>query len=84
MKELGISHYKGKQFKYAYFVCDKREQKRLRRECVEPLTRDYPKQEDLAWKEQDENGKWSLCSKPPYMTDMDTSTRHMTHLEVVK
>ena len=30
------------------------------------------------------DGKWINCDKPPYVTDMDTSTRNLTHLEVVK
>lgn len=84
MNELGITHYKGKQFKYVYFLCDKRTQRDLKKECLEPLTRDYPKAKDLAWKEKTYDGKWVMCDKPPYMTDMDTATRGLTHLEVVK
>jgi len=83
MNELGITHYKGKQFKYVYFLCDKRTQRDLRNECLEPLSRNYPKQIDLEWKKKTSEGKWVKCNKPPYMTDMDTATRDLTHLEVV-
>lgn len=69
MKEYGIEHYKGKQFKYLLFVCDKRTARELQRECLESLSRDYPKEKDLAWKAKDLSGKWVVCEKPPYKTD---------------
>lgn len=74
MNALGVSHFKGKQFKYLYFLCDKREQRRLAQECKEPLSRNYPKAEDLQWKSQLPNGKWEFCDKPPYRTDIDSET----------
>lgn len=84
MNELGITHYKGKQFKYVYFVCDKRTKRDLIKECAIELNRDYPKQNSLEWKMKTSEGKWVLCDKPPYMTDMDRETRDSTHLEVVR
>lgn len=84
MNELGITHYKGKQFKYIYFVCDKRTKRDLIKECTIELNRNYPKQNSLEWKMKTSEGKWVLCDKPPYMTDMDRETRDSTHLEVVR
>ena len=51
-QEAGIQHYKGKQFKYLFFTCNKREKKRLMKECNEMLSRKYPKEDDLEWKIQ--------------------------------
>lgn len=84
MNKLGIVHYKGKQFKYVYYLCDKKQKKLLQEECLEPLFLQYPKQNDLEWKMKTSEGRWVKCDKPPYMTDMDTTTRGLTHLEVVK
>lgn len=72
MKQYGISHYKGKQFKYLFFVCDKKTARNLTKECLETLSREYPKEEALAWKQKDEKGKWAFCERPPYITDTDT------------
>lgn len=83
MKLLCISHYKGKQFKYVYFLCSKSETNRLMAECLEPLLRKYPKSMDLEWKVKTDDGKWIKCDKPPYVTDMDKSTRDKTHLNIV-
>ena len=71
-QEVGIQHYRGKQFKYLFFTCGKREKKRLMKECTDPLSRDYPKDVDLEWKMQVGKGKWELCSRPPYSTDMNS------------
>lgn len=70
MQRYGISHYKGKQFKYLLFLCDKHTTKSLINECTEPLSREYPKDTDLQWKVQ-VNGKWNICEKPPYEKDLD-------------
>lgn len=83
MEQLGISHYKGRQFRYVFFTCDRREKKRLMQECLVSLTRDYPKAADLKWKVQVGERKWVECDKPPYITDMNRSTRDITNLEVV-
>lgn len=84
MNKLGIIHYKGKQFKYVYFVCDKRMKKNLIKECIVELNREYPKEKDLQWKVKNKEGKWEKCDKPPYITDMNRETRDNTHLEVVR
>lgn len=77
MNEFGIKHYKGKQFKYVYFICNKWEEKRLREECLEPISKNHPKEPDLEWKVKTPEGKWVKCEKPPYETDIDTTTRGM-------
>ena len=53
-------------------------------ECLEVPSKEYPKQKDLEWKVKTTDGKWVASDKPPYMTDMDTTSRELTHLEVVK
>lgn len=67
-----------------FIFCDKRTQRELKNECLEQLNRNYPKKDDLGWKLKTFEGKWVVCDKPPYTTDMDTATRDITHLEVVK
>ena len=84
MNQLGIIHYKGKQFKYVYFTCDKRTKRDLMKECLVELNKNYPKQEDLQWKMKQPDGKWKMCDKPPYTTDMDKETRDSVHLKVVR
>jgi len=50
-RELGWQHFSGKQFRYAYFLCPKKEQERLLKESTTSWSRDnYPKQADLDWK----------------------------------
>ena len=84
MNQLNITHFKGKQFKYVYFLCDKKTQRALKEECTESLSKNYPKEKDLKWKEKTKEGKWIECNRPPYKTDMDTATREITGLNVVK
>lgn len=69
MQEYGIHHYKGNQFRYLLFLCDKREESKLRKEAVVELTRDYPKEDALKWKIKSGNRKWKACGKPDYLTD---------------
>lgn len=71
MKELNILHYRGKQFKYFKFLCSKVEKKRLLKECVVPLNLPFPKENDLEWQVQDENGKWITSDKPKYTSDLN-------------
>lgn len=52
MQEYGIEHYKGKQFRYIFFLCNKTEKKRLVKECTVPLSTTYPKDADLIWRRQ--------------------------------
>lgn len=77
MNELGIYHYRGKQFAYLKFLCGKTEKKRLMKECLMNLNTPYPKEQDLEWKVRGRDGKWRICDKPPYITDIDAnSIRH--------
>lgn len=70
MKVFGINHYKGKQFKYIKFLCGRTEKKKLLKELVGGV-REYPKENDLAWRQKDlDSGKWIIATKPPYKTDM--------------
>jgi hypothetical protein len=78
-KQFGISHFKGKQYKYLMFLCGKSEKKRLLKEALCPLTREYPKEDDLLWKTQNETGKWIASDKPPYLTDVDQSTKALVN-----
>lgn len=75
MKTLGIDHYKGKQFRYLMFLCDKKEKKRLLKECLLDLTLPHPKEKDLTWTKRNlETGKWEKSEKPMYITDVDQQT----------
>ena len=70
MIDLNIRHYRGSQYRYIYFLCDKKEKRRLIGECLESLTLPLPKDKDLRWRVKDvESGKWIECGKPPYKTD---------------
>jgi len=68
MKQFGIEHYKGKQFKYIKMLCSKVEQKKLISEGNIKFL-DYPKEKDLTWSVKNENGKWVKSEKPNYITD---------------
>lgn len=70
MRELGIRHYKGRQFRYLHFLCSPRQAKQLRKTCLVPLTKDYPKGEALKWRGVDlDSGKWVECEQPMIKTD---------------
>ena len=70
MRELGIRHYKGRQFRYVKLTCGRRERARLLAESLVPLTTDYPKDRDLAWREIDrDTGRWHECGRPDIRTD---------------
>ena len=76
MKRLNIRHYKGNQYQYIYFLCDKREKKRLLSECLADLNLERPKDNDLSWKVKDiESGQWIPCGKPPYKTDFNKENK---------
>ena len=62
-KELWWKHYQWKQFRYIYFVCDKRTKKKLEKECTVILNKEYPKHKDLYWKIQTD--KWYIQSEKP-------------------
>ncbi len=65
MKDMQWKQYRGKQFRYCYFLCNKREKKKLLKESNVEWTLSHPKDVDLEWKERTENG-WIECGKPPY------------------
>lgn len=69
MKQYGIQHYRGKQYRYITFLCSKKEQKRLMKECTVELNLNYPKDDNLMWKKQGYDGKWVVSEMPPYKTD---------------
>ena len=72
MRDLNIRHYKGKQFRYLMFLCDKRKKKQLLSECLLDLTLPHPKEKDLTWRVRNvETGKWEECDKPLYISDVD-------------
>lgn len=69
MKEFNISHYRGKQFRYLQFLCNKKEKQRLMKESLVPITFEYPKEDALEWKTRIGKGKWAKCEQPEYKTD---------------
>lgn len=71
MREFNIRHYKGKQFRYIYFLCGKTEKKRLLRECLVNVQLPRPKNKDLWWRIKNvKTGKWVFCDMPDYKTDL--------------
>lgn len=82
MKKFNIQHFKGKQYRYLLFLCDKKEKKRLLKECLIDLSEPRPKDDDLSWTIKDLNtGKWVESKKPPYVTDVDQKTKNIVRLE---
>lgn len=75
MVENNIEHIRGKQFKYLTFLCSKSEKKRLLKESLTPLNYDYPKDKELLWERQVDKGKYEICIKPYYKTDINKSTK---------
>ena len=58
--ENNWSHYRGRQFRYVYFLCDKREKKRLLKETDIKWNREYPKDGAIVWKKKDfTDGSWN-------------------------
>jgi hypothetical protein len=82
MKQFNILHFKGKQYRYLLFLCGKKEEKRLLKECLIDLSLPRPKDDDLSWTIRDmETGKWVESTKPPYVTDVDQKTKHLVNLK---
>lgn len=76
MRKYNIQHFKGKQYRYLLFLCDKKEKKRLLEECLIDLSLPRPKDDDLSWTVKDRStGKWVESKKPPYRTDIDQHTK---------
>lgn len=70
MRELGIDHYKGMQYRYLKFMCGKKERRRLMNECLVMLGGGYPKDSNLKWRKRDiDTGKWVACERPTILTD---------------
>ena len=67
-KEMGWAHYRGKQFRYVYFLCSNGQKKRLLRESPFRWNNEYPKHTDLEWKKWTE-GFWVKTKKPFYNPD---------------
>lgn len=78
MKMFNILHFKGKQYRYLMFLCDKHERRRLLEECLIEFPNERPKDDDLSWTVKNLNtGKWERCKKPPYKTDVDQKTKRV-------
>lgn len=70
MEAYNIKHYKGKQFRYIYFLGDKKETKKLMEESLVSIDKDYPKECDLMWKVWTAPRKFIKCDAPEYKTDI--------------
>jgi hypothetical protein len=73
LKEKGWNHYKGKQFRYVRFLCNRLEKRRLLADSLVSWTIEYPKACDLEWQIQDlETGEWksvdNICYNPTVTT----------------
>lgn len=75
MKQYGIEHIRGKQFRYIKFLCSKTEKKKLLKECLIELNKNYPKKENLYWEKQIEKGCYIQCGKPYYKTDFNSKNK---------
>lgn len=81
MRKHNIQHFKGKQYRYLMFLCDKKEKKRLLNECLIDLNLPRPKNSDLSWRVKDvNNGKWVATDKPLYKTDIDQNTKDLVNI----
>lgn len=66
IKENGWMHFRGKQFRYIYFLCDKKEKKRLLEESeFDWGITNMPKEKDLEWKKKTDEG-WLVADSPEY------------------
>lgn len=82
MRQFNIQHFKGKQYRYLYFLCDKKEKKRLLEECLIDLNLPRPKDDNLSWTIKDlKTGKWIESKKPPYVTDVDQKTKYLVDMK---
>lgn len=62
LNSLNIKHYRGKQFRYVYFLQDKKQL--MRHSTVKWSIDDYPKDKDLEWKLQLKSGAWVDSERP--------------------
>lgn len=78
MRKYNIYHYKGKQYRYFYFLCGKKEKKQLIKDCLVDLNQKRPKDNDLSWRVKSlTTGKWENTTKPTYLTDIDQNTKEL-------
>jgi hypothetical protein len=64
LRDLSIKHYRGKQFRYVYFL---RDEKQLMKDSTVKWRRsDYPKDSDLEWRMQLGSGYWADAEMPDY------------------
>lgn len=67
MEKLNIKHYKGKQFRYVFFLCSKTAKKKLMKECLTELSTNYPKQEALEWRVHLGKRHWLVTNDVEYL-----------------
>lgn len=90
MIKNGWNHYKGKQFRYLYFLCNKIEKKKLLTVSTVQWTIDYPKSKDLEWQIQDlTTGEWKftdniLYNKEAVSVANKKVTSNTNKIEIVK
>lgn len=79
MQDLGWMHFRGMQLKYIYFLCDSRRQRELVDDAIVDLEQgEYPKREDLEWKQRTVDG-WEYCGMPDF--DPEELTYNSAHEE---
>ena len=83
MRNYNILHFKGKQYRYLLFLCDRKEKEKLKEECLIDLKLPRPKDDDLMWRVKDlDTGKWVESDKPPYKTDVDQKSKGLVNLNM--
>ncbi len=76
-RALGLTKYFGKQFRYVYPLCGKREWRRLVEESPMEWRRcGYPKDIDCTWEVQVGIGKRETCGTPPFVSGDYVKDRH--------
>lgn len=68
LQKMWRNHFKGKQFRYAFFVCWKKRKKKLLEETTVEWTREYPKDSELEWKMKMKH-KRVKCTKPKHNSE---------------
>lgn len=83
VRNYNILHFKGKQYRYLLFLCDRKEKQKLVEECLIDLGLPRPKDDDLMWRVKDlDTGKWVESDKPPYKTDVDQKSKDLVNLNM--
>ena len=83
MRNYNILHFKGKQYRYLLFLCDRKEKQKLVEEFLIDLGLPRPKDDDLMWRVKDlDTGKWVESDKPPYKTDVDQKSKGLVNLNM--